>query len=247
MAPGVGVAQRVGAPGRVEGEHVAVAPELHADDGHPGGGALAVLAEHGKGGAGVEGDGALLVGLGQSDDRLGVGAIADDPADGEPSAVDVEVLPVTRSTVAASSSPSAGSSTSSCGPTPAPTVCPALAAPPRRHPPRCGAPPPTVRKSRSDRRLEPASPALTRFVDDDDGYLAWRRAHPAGWVLNCERQPKSTYLKLHQVDGPHLQSRPGWSITTAFAKVCGTSPCPFDEWLTATLDTRPGRCPGCRS
>ncbi|MGH9056012.1 MAG: DUF6308 family protein [Acidimicrobiales bacterium] len=28
--------------------------------------------------------------------------------------------------------------------------------------------------------------ALTRFVDDDDGYLAWIRDHPAAWVLNCE-------------------------------------------------------------
>jgi hypothetical protein len=90
--------------------------------------------------------------------------------------------------------------------------------------------------------------ALTRFIDDDDSYLTWRRAHPAGWVLNCERQPKTTYLKLHRVDCPHLKSRPGWSnLTTAFAKVCGTSPGPFDEWLTATLDTRPDRCPACRS
>lgn len=89
---------------------------------------------------------------------------------------------------------------------------------------------------------------LTRFVGDDDGYLAWRRDHPAGWVLNCERQPKATYLKLHRADCPHLRPRPGWSnLTAAFAKVCGTSSGPFDEWLTATLDTRPDRCPVCRS
>ena len=89
---------------------------------------------------------------------------------------------------------------------------------------------------------------LTRFVGDDDGYLAWRRDHPAGWVLNCERQPKATYLKLHRADCPHLGPRPGWSnLTTAFTKVCGTSPGPFDEWLTATLNTQPDRCAACRS
>ncbi len=90
--------------------------------------------------------------------------------------------------------------------------------------------------------------ALTRFVDDDDGYLGWRRDHPAGWVLNCERQPRDTYLKLHRADCPHLEPRPGWSnLTAAFAKVCGISPDPFDEWLTATLSTGPDRCPVCRS
>lgn len=89
---------------------------------------------------------------------------------------------------------------------------------------------------------------LTRFVDDDDGYLAWRRDHPAGWVLNCGRQPKATYLKLHRADCAHLGPRPGWSnLTTALAKVCGTTPGPFDEWLTATLDTQPDRCPACTS
>lgn len=89
---------------------------------------------------------------------------------------------------------------------------------------------------------------LTRFVDDDDGYLTWRRDHPAGWVLNCERQPKATYLKLHRADCPHLAPRARWSnLTAAFAKVCATSPGPINEWLLATLNTRPDRCPACRS
>jgi hypothetical protein len=90
--------------------------------------------------------------------------------------------------------------------------------------------------------------ALTRFVDDDDGYLAWIRDHPAGWVLNCERHPKATYLTLHQADCTHLIPRPGWSnLTTTFTKVCGTSPGPFDEWLATTLGTQPDRCPTCNS
>lgn len=88
--------------------------------------------------------------------------------------------------------------------------------------------------------------SLSRYLDDDDGYSGWLSAHPQGWVLNCDRQPKATYLKLHRASCIHLQPRPEWSnLTKAFAKVCGTSPGTFDEWLAAALGAQPDRCPTC--
>ncbi len=55
----------------------------------------------------------------------------------------------------------------------------------------------------------------------------------------CARRPQySTYLTLHRADCPHLGPRPGWSnLRDTYAEACGTSPAPFGEWLTATLDT----------
>jgi len=55
-------------------------------------------------------------------------------------------------------------------------------------------------------------------------------------------------MKHVAVRRPHLRPRPRWSnLTAAFAKVCGTSPDPFEEWLAVTLKTQPDRRPACCS
>ena len=40
---------------------------------------------------------------------------------------------------------------------------------------------------------------IRRFVHDDAGYLAWLKAHPAGFVLNTYPHVTSAYLVLHRV------------------------------------------------
>jgi hypothetical protein len=61
------------------------------------------------------------------------------------------------------------------------------------------------------------------FLDDDDGFIRWRDTHPDGFIVNHEREPKPSYLKLHRATCPTLHRvRPGrgdnW--TTAYAKTC---------------------------
>jgi hypothetical protein len=36
------------------------------------------------------------------------------------------------------------------------------------------------------------------FTDDDAAYRAWIESHPAGLVVNHDRQPSASYLKLHR-------------------------------------------------
>jgi len=61
------------------------------------------------------------------------------------------------------------------------------------------------------------------FIDDDPGFIRWRDTHPDGFIVNHEREPKPSYLKLHRSTCPTLQGAlPGhgdnWS--TAYAKTC---------------------------
>jgi hypothetical protein len=37
---------------------------------------------------------------------------------------------------------------------------------------------------------------ITRFKDDDNGFLAWLARNPDGYVINSERSPKPSYRVL---------------------------------------------------
>jgi hypothetical protein len=39
---------------------------------------------------------------------------------------------------------------------------------------------------------------IIEFMDNDQGYVAWLADHPDGFVLNCERPPRPSYLTLHR-------------------------------------------------
>ena len=63
---------------------------------------------------------------------------------------------------------------------------------------------------------------MPRFVEDDDGFMAWANDHPNGFVLNVERNPKAGYLILHTATCAQIIDRrtaPG-RRTYDYIKVC---------------------------
>jgi hypothetical protein len=62
----------------------------------------------------------------------------------------------------------------------------------------------------------------TTFLDDDAGFVRWRDTHPRGFVVNHDREPKPSYLKLHRATC--------WTIS-------GALPARGDNWTTALAKT----------
>ncbi len=64
---------------------------------------------------------------------------------------------------------------------------------------------------------------MQTFVDDDEGYLAWLRDHPGGYVVNADRPPNPSYLRLHRTTCRTISGQPAsgraWTVTST--KVCG--------------------------
>jgi hypothetical protein len=63
---------------------------------------------------------------------------------------------------------------------------------------------------------------ITRFQNDDDGYLAWIDEHPTGFVVNCAPNPSTDYLVLHRASCMHI-TVPGDNMehwTHEYIKVC---------------------------
>jgi hypothetical protein len=89
-------------------------------------------------------------------------------------------------------------------------------------------------------------PGTVRFWRDDAGYLDWLRSHTSGFVVNCDRQPKAQYLKLHRTNCRHLNRTGVRSWTEPYMKVCADSVQPLDDWALATAGARPDRCPACQ-
>jgi hypothetical protein len=60
-------------------------------------------------------------------------------------------------------------------------------------------------------------------MDDDAGYLQWLIAHPDGFVINTERNPRPTYVVLHRASCPTISGDPahGAQWTHDYIKVCG--------------------------
>jgi hypothetical protein len=63
-------------------------------------------------------------------------------------------------------------------------------------------------------------------------YLRWLSEHPSGYVVNAERNPKPSYLKLHrawctQITG---NARPGAYTERVYIKVCSDSRQELERW-----------------
>ena len=88
---------------------------------------------------------------------------------------------------------------------------------------------------------------IDRFVDDDAGYLSWLRNHPAGFVLNCGREPRHDYLVLHRAGCHTISGTPsrGDNWTTAFAKVCAGAARELDAWAFERTGAHPSPCALC--
>jgi Family of unknown function (DUF6308) len=70
------------------------------------------------------------------------------------------------------------------------------------------------------------------FRGNDMPYLHWISEHPSGYVVNAERNPKPSYLKLHrtrctQISGP---ARPGAYTERDYIKTCSDSRSALEDW-----------------
>jgi hypothetical protein len=91
------------------------------------------------------------------------------------------------------------------------------------------------------------------FNSDDEPYLAWLGAHPAGYVLNTERAHSPEYMVLHRANCPSISvlvppARPGGFTERDYVKVCADSVADLSAWVR--LHGRPSgsfseRCPRC--
>lgn len=78
---------------------------------------------------------------------------------------------------------------------------------------------------------------VTPFMNDDQGYLRWLDAHPGGFVLNCDKTPKKTYLVLHRATCGHLSTaeRSNWT-TGNYIKICSDSIAAIQAWVSSRVD-----------
>lgn len=89
---------------------------------------------------------------------------------------------------------------------------------------------------------------MPKFVDDDAGYMAWMRANPKGFVLNCERRPRPEYLMLHRSLCAHIteddSTMSNWT-TKNYIKVCSTEVRDLKGWARAETGGAVTRCETC--
>ncbi len=85
------------------------------------------------------------------------------------------------------------------------------------------------------------------FIDDDSGFRRWRDTHPDGFIVNHEREPKPSYLKLHRSTCPTLHRvlpGDGDNWTTAYAKTCSEDLSGLRRWA-ATIGGQLDSCRTC--
>ena len=87
---------------------------------------------------------------------------------------------------------------------------------------------------------------MQMFVDDDEGYAAWLRAHPEGYVVNADRPPNHSYLRLHHsscrtINGVPARGR-AWTVTST--KICGHRD-ELERWAESTVGGTLSPCPSC--
>jgi len=85
------------------------------------------------------------------------------------------------------------------------------------------------------------------FRDDEDGYLDWLAAHPAGFVLNAARSPGPSYLILHRAACRTISGRPtrGGPWTGPYIKICSADELHIAAWAGREVGGAPKRCGVC--
>ncbi len=79
---------------------------------------------------------------------------------------------------------------------------------------------------------------LKEFGDDgsneDERYLRWLADHPGGFVLNCNRSPKPSYLVLHRATCWSISGTPspGQSWTREYRKICADTVSELEKWAS---------------
>ena len=86
---------------------------------------------------------------------------------------------------------------------------------------------------------------ITRFKDDDDGFLAWLAQNPDGYVINTERNPKPSYLPLHYPSCRHFKSSNTLHWTKDYIKFCSLERTALEGWATGTIGGEVKLCRSC--
>jgi hypothetical protein len=91
------------------------------------------------------------------------------------------------------------------------------------------------------------TPLCRVFSDDDTGYLAWVKAHPAGFVLNQSRAARAKNPTLHRVGCAVVAWRDDTvgTLTVTAVKVCGPSAAVLGAWSVAHGAGQPAACRRC--
>lgn len=82
------------------------------------------------------------------------------------------------------------------------------------------------------------------FSDDDRGYLAWTASHPAGFVINVQRNLNPGDARLHHADCYTINGQParGKTWTGPYIKVCSNSSEHLQDWARSHLKAEVARC-----
>lgn len=86
------------------------------------------------------------------------------------------------------------------------------------------------------------------FAEDDLGYEKWLTAHPAGFVVNCDRNPKASYLMLHRSRCHTVSGTPSRGDTWtsgAYIKVCAETVAELEAWAHSATGGALQRCGTC--
>ena len=88
---------------------------------------------------------------------------------------------------------------------------------------------------------------MQRFVDNDAGYIAWLREHPAGFVLNTYPHVTSSYLILHRASCRTINRSlgPGRLWTHLYGKACSDERRELESWATQRTGAHARPCGGC--
>lgn len=72
---------------------------------------------------------------------------------------------------------------------------------------------------------------MVTIENDDDAYLAWLEANPDGFVVNAEKQPRASTIRLHRVRCQHISTpeRSNWT-TAGYLKVCSNLIGELEQW-----------------
>jgi len=89
---------------------------------------------------------------------------------------------------------------------------------------------------------------VDRFSEDEPGYERWLRSHPSGYVLNCDQQPRASYLVAHRAECHTISGQPsrGSTWTCTYQKVCAGSIKELDDWARSKTGSVPSRCGTCQ-
>jgi hypothetical protein len=88
---------------------------------------------------------------------------------------------------------------------------------------------------------------MPTFKDDDRGYLEWVARHPQGFVVNSERQPRPSYLRLHRAICATITGTParGNRWTAEYIKICSDNLAELEAWARGQTGGELHPCPSC--